>query len=84
MHVPYGKGNEHKVQLERGLKILGPKFLASLCWWCDGTTTRKFERCTVCGKYGYGTELGLLIGNEPAPQSVVNQVLVAATLPAKE
>jgi hypothetical protein len=40
---------------------------------------RNFEHCDVCckGKF-YGSALGLLIGNMPAPDSVVNQVLVAA------
>lgn len=76
--IVYGRENEHKAQLEAGLKALGPKFLAQLCWWCDGTTRHKYESCNVCGKHGYCLGLGLLVGNEPAPHSVVNQVLVAA------
>lgn len=78
MHIPYGEGERHAARLARGLAKMPPDFLAKLCWWCDGTTTRKFAHCDVCGKGGYGTALGLLIGNEPAGQSVVNQVLVAA------
>ncbi len=79
MFVTYGEGNKHAERLKRGLAILGPPFVAKLCWWCHGTTTHQFESCDVCGKdRAYGTALGLLIGNTPAPESVVNQVLVAA------
>lgn len=79
IHIPYGEGDTHAAKLKRGLAILGPTYAAQLCWWCNGTTSRKFEHCTVCSKgRGYGFALGLLIGNEPAPDSVVNQVLVAA------
>lgn len=78
MHSPYGEeGDKHAERLKRGLLRLGPGFLASLCWWCHGTASHKFEHCTVCGKH-YGSALGLLVNNEPAPSSVVNQVLVAA------
>lgn len=79
MHVAYGEGKEHAARLARGLARLGPDFLAKLCYWCDGTGTRKFEGCDVCmdKKLGYGSALGLLIGNTAAGQSVVNQVLVA-------
>lgn len=42
---------------------------------------RKFEHCRVCGEGRiYGAALGLLMGTKPAPESVVNQVLVAADL----
>ncbi len=79
MFVPYGDGEKHAERLKCGLAVLGPSFVAQICWWCDGTTTRKFEHCDVCGKGRlYGSALGLLIGNSPAPESVVNQVLVAA------
>ena len=79
MHVTYGEGDKHAERLKQGLAVLGPNFVAKLCWWCDGTTMRKFEPCNVCGKGRvYWAGLGLLIGNEPAPESVVNQVLVAA------
>lgn len=80
MHVPYGQGQVHADALRLGLSKLGPDFVAKICWWCDGTTVRKFEHCDVCGKGRfYGGALGLLIGNQPAPESVVNQVLVAAS-----
>ena len=79
MHVPHGEREAHAERLRRGLAALGPDFVASLCWWCDGTTTRNFDHCDVCGKGRmYGSALGLLIGDQPAPESVVNQVLVAA------
>ena len=80
MHVPYGEGRAHAEKLKRGLQVLGPEFIAQLCWWCDGTTMHKFEHCDVCGKGRfYGAALGLLQGaSTPAPESVVNQVLVAA------
>jgi hypothetical protein len=79
MFVPYGEGKAHQAKLRRGLKALGPDFVAHLCWWCDGLTTRDFGHCDVCGKGRfYGSALGVLIGNTPAPESVVNQILVAA------
>lgn len=79
-HITYGDGPKHAERLKRGLAALGPNFLAFLCWWCDGTGNHKFECCNVCGKgKQYGASLGLLTGhNMPAPESVVNQVLVAA------
>ena len=79
MRVPYGDGDKHAAKLKKGLEHLGVGFVAQLCYWCEGTTTRKFESCHVCGRGRvYGTSLGLLINNQPAPESVVNQVLVAA------
>lgn len=83
MHVPYGEGPAHAERLKRGLARLGPEFAASLCWWCEGTTVRKFEHCDICWDkhLGYGSALGMLIGKAPAGQSVVNQVLVAADAP---
>lgn len=79
MRVPYGQGDEHAARLKRGLQVLGPNFIATLCYWCDGTTVHGFERCNVCGRgKAYGEALGLLQGNTPAPESVVNQVLIAA------
>lgn len=86
MHVPYGEGAAHAEKLKRGLQALGPWFLARLCWWCHGTTMPARStgdyggHCNVCGKdHPYGTALGLLTGDsQPAPESVVNQVLVAA------
>lgn len=79
-HITYGDGPKHAEKLKRGLAALGPGFLAFLCWWCDGTGTRQFECCNVCGKgKQYGCSLGLLTGDsKPASESVVNQVLVAA------
>jgi len=78
MFVDLDKRTQHAAQLKRGLERLGPNFVATICYWCDGTTTHNFEHCHVCGagKF-YGTSLGLLINNKPAPDSVVNQVLVA-------
>lgn len=79
MHVTYNKTDEHAVMLQLGLEILGPEFLAQLCWNCKGTTGHKFSHCDICGRdKPYGTALGLLMGNRPAPESVVNQVLEVA------
>ena len=79
MHVTYGTEVEHQAKLKLGLQKLGKSFVAQLCWKCDGLTKAPFEPCSICGKGRYyGSSLGLLIGNEPAPESVVNQVLVAA------
>lgn len=80
-HIEYDKGGEHAAKLHRGLKILGPDFTAIICWWCKGTTYHCYEPCSVCGKgRNRWTGLGLLYypSSEPAPESVVNQVLVAA------
>lgn len=79
MYIERGKEDEHAHKLKTRLQKLGPHFVAGICWWCDGTGRRRFEPCGVCGKGRvYGTSLGLLINNEPASESVVNQVLVAA------
>lgn len=79
MHVPLDQMDEHAIKLRAGLAALGPDFVAEICYWCEGKTMRKCEHCSVCGLGEfYGTALGLLIGNRPAPESVVNQVLVAA------
>lgn len=80
MHVTYGDHTQHAEALTRGLKKMPPGFLAKLCWWCDGTTMRNYENCTVCGEgRPYGAALGLLTAwDKPAPESVVNQVLAAA------
>lgn len=68
----------HQAALHRGLEVLGPDFVAQICWWCKGTTNHNYWGCEVCGPPGKGSPLGLLVNNEPAPYSVVNQVLVAA------
>lgn len=68
----------YRAKLIAGLAVLGSAFSAKLCWWCDGLTYRNYDHCDICGKDGYGTAKGLLIENDPAPASVVNQVLVAA------
>jgi hypothetical protein len=77
--IVFGEAKQHADKLKRGLKRLGSAYVAEICFWCDGKGTRKFEHCHVCGagKF-YGTALGLLINNKPAPDSVVNQVLLAA------
>lgn len=78
MHITYGTETVHAEKLKRGLERLGDSFVARICYWCNGTGHHKFEYCSVCGKdKPYGTALGLLIGNTPASESVVNQVLVA-------
>lgn len=80
MFIPFDEADAHKDKLERGLKVLGPEFLAQLCWWCNGATYHRYERCEVCSKDGcnYVLPTGLLVGSNSAPLSVVNQVLVAA------
>lgn len=78
MHVTYGHEEAHAELLRTGLTRLGPNFLAEICYWCKGTTHHAFEHCSVCGdRKPYGTALGLLVNGKPAPESVVNQVLVA-------
>lgn len=79
MHVHYDESVAHAERLVRGLAVLGPNFLAKLCWWCNGTTRHNFECCDVCAhERTYGMGLGLLLCGKPAPESVVNQVLMAA------
>lgn len=79
MIIPWGKGEEHAGKLRAGLVAMGPSYLASLCYWCEGTGIRNHEHCDVCGRgKPYGTALGLLMDRVPAPDSVVNQVLIAA------
>lgn len=79
MHVEWGKEDEHAGDLKRGLDVLGPEFVARICFWCEGRTTRKFSSCDVCGRgLIYGCSVGLLVGDKPAPESVVQQVLEAA------
>lgn len=78
-HIPWNTTRQHADDLHAGLKALGPDFIAKICYWCNGTGTRGFEQCSECGRgKPYGTSLGLLQGLAPAPDSVVNQVLVAA------
>lgn len=80
MHVTWDKQAEHAAALIRGLARLPAGFCAALCYWCKGHTALLGEgHCHVCGhgKF-YGSALGLLSPNgEPAPESVVNQVLIA-------
>jgi hypothetical protein len=79
MPIEWGKEHEYQGDLKRGLDVLGPDFVARICFWCDGMTKKDFAPCDVCGKGRiYFCSTGLLIGNEPAPDSVVNQVLEAA------
>lgn len=71
---------QHADKLKVGLILLGPEFVARLCYWCEVTTLHYPDGyCDVCGRNKpYGTALGLLVGDKPASDSVVNQVLVAA------
>ncbi len=79
MHITSGQEKIHAEKLKQGLIKLGSNYVAIICWWCEGKGFRKFEHCTVCGKNKpYATGLGVLINNQPAPESVVNQILVAA------
>lgn len=66
------KHNQYKARLKFGLFRLQEKYVAKICCWCDGTTkATKSETCDICDG------VGLLQGNEPAPTSVVIQVLEA-------
>lgn len=81
MFVPWTEREQHQAALRKGLEALGSDFTAQLCYWCEGTTVRKYESCAVCGRdTQYGCALGLLYKAtlKPAPESVVNQVLEAA------
>lgn len=79
MNVGFENRVAHVAALRRGLARLGPTYLAKICYWCDGYTGIYSEgHCHVCGDgKPYGTALGLLIDGKPAPESVVNQVLIA-------
>lgn len=75
--------------LKAGLEILGSKgghFTANLCYSCDGKG-RYLQWYTVgCGGGSYQSEgrcdrcdgYGILQGDKVAPQSIINQVVVAA------
>ncbi len=71
-NVVCGKEHKHVATLKFGLFRLGEDFLAQVCWKCEGTTKYDYWGCAICGA------TGLLQGNEAAPLSVLNQVLVAA------
>lgn len=80
MFISIDKKDEHAKNLKIGLSKLGSGFTASLCYWCEGTTIRNFERCSVCGKGVPGWRGNGLLWPEssPAPDSVAYQVLNAA------
>lgn len=78
MYIPYKKVNEHAALLKQGLAKLPNNFTAFVCWWCEGTTIRNFESCSVCCKEGWHGNGLLYPGSVPAPDSVAYQVLNAA------
>lgn len=75
---------DHANRLRRGLKRL-PEMVATICDLCEGRGEREqrytigcgFGLCHAIGVCDYCNGSGLLQGNEPAPDSVLNQVLVA-------
>lgn len=79
MHIAWDHQQEHAAKLQRGLALLGANFCAQICYWCKGETALIGEgHCHVCGNgKPYGTALGLLVNGQPAPESVVNQVVIA-------
>lgn len=80
MYIPFEKRKSHAEQLKLGLSKMPDNFTATLCWWCEGTTAKNYEHCSVCGHAtGYANNNGLLWpGSVPARDSVAYQVLNAA------
>lgn len=78
------KDNEvNRKALIAGLERLGPRFLAEICYRCDGRGEMYIDHCP--GGYYWSTGLcdgcdgsGLIQGRNPAPRSVVEQVKRAA------
>lgn len=75
---------KHADALRRGLTKLGPTFFASICY-CEGHGEIVQHYNVGCGggfirmmgPHDFCGGRGLLQGDQPAPLSVLNQVLVA-------
>lgn len=85
--IAYGREAEHAEALKRGLKALPTEFTASICGICKGEGRYPQMFTAGCGggyyranaRCDYCDGTGLTQGNKPAPASVREQVLHAAT-----
>ena len=90
MFRPYRTSEQIKsevAQLERGLKKLGPTFIAELCGMCEARGQYQQTYCDgpngsfrMMGDCDYCQGYGLRIGIKPAPSSVYEQVMNAGSL----
>ena len=78
--IAYSREKEHAEALKRGLAKMPPGFTAELCALCDGRGARGTydQACEYCGGHGLRQGVGRPYAwKNPAPVSVVNQVLRA-------
>lgn len=84
--VAQGRAAEHAEDLKRGLEILGPRFVANLCVFCNGRGERQQFYTAGCG-HGHFRSIGvcdycdgsgLSQQGKPAAESILNQVLEAS------
>jgi len=87
--IAYGHEKEHAKALKRGLALMPSGFIAEICSLCEGEGQYMQSYTNGCGG-GYSrmrggcdfcNSTGLLQGCAAAPDSVRNQVLVAASAP---
>lgn len=84
--IAYGHEKEHAEALKRGLALMPPGFIAEICGLCEGHGSYMQTYANGCGMGSsrmtggcdFCQSTGLLQGHKPAPDSVRNQVLVAA------
>ncbi len=85
--IPYGHEAEHAAALARGLSRLRRDFIGQVCPVCAGQGTYRQTYTAGCGGGHFSMpgpcdccgETGLMQNGRPAPDSVVHQVLVAAS-----
>lgn len=78
---------EHAAALKRGIEALPHEFAASVCSTCKGRGSYEQTYTAGCGGGYYRSQggcdycdgTGLIQGTKPAPASVRNQVLCAAS-----
>ena len=85
--IPFGQEAAHAAALKLGLSRLRPDYIAEVCGICNGRGEYDQSYTAGCGggyyrssgPCDYCERTGLTQRNRPAPGSVVNQVLVAAS-----
>lgn len=86
-YIPHGREAEHAAALSAGLARLPSGFIATVCGVCSGRGQYRKTYTAGCGGGHFSMpgpcdcceETGLLQNGCPAPISVVNQVLGAAS-----
>lgn len=74
--VAYPNNAEHAARLVRGIRRMHPAFMGRVCELCDGWGSEKHSPWSDACRWCNGT--GVLVADQPAPFSVVNQIIVAA------